>query len=105
MVDVVTDDRFEQEVLQSDLPVLVDFYADWCGPCKAQVPILESTAESFDGKVKVFKLNVDDSPDTAQKFGVMSIPTLLLFKGGEVHKRMVGVQNAQALSEALNEVA
>ena len=87
---MVTDDQFEQEVLKSDIPVLVDFYADWCGPCKAQVPALEAVARSFDGRVKVLKLNVDDNQNTALKFSVQSIPTLILFKNGKVVDQLIG---------------
>ena len=75
-----TDENFNQEVLSSDIPVLVDFYADWCGPCKMLAPVIEALAEEYEGKVKIGKLNVDNAPDTAQKFGIMSIPTLLTSK-------------------------
>ena len=101
MLSTVSDGNFEADVLQSSVPVLVDFYADWCNPCKQQVPALESVASSFDGKVKVVKLNVDDSQNTALKFGVQSIPTLILFKDGEVHQRFVGLQNEKSVEAFL----
>ena len=104
MLEAITDETFEQEVLKSDLPVLLDFYADWCGPCKAQVPALEAVAATYEGKVKVMKLNIDDNGDTTQKFAVMSIPTLILFKGGEPAERLVGRQNERSLSAAIESV-
>lgn len=85
-----TDENFEAEVLKSELPVLVDFYADWCGPCKMMAPVIEEIADEFTGKVKVGKLNVDESPATASKYKVMSIPTLLVIKNGEVADTIVG---------------
>ncbi len=78
----ITDDNFEEEVLKSELPVLVDFWAVWCGPCKMQDPIVEEVAKAVSGKAKVGKLNVDENPSTAQKFGMMSIPTILIFDKG-----------------------
>ena len=85
-----TSANFEEEVLNSEIPVLVDFYADWCGPCKMMAPIVESLAESFDGKVKVGKLNIDEEMDIAQKYRVMSIPTFIVFKGGQALETSVG---------------
>jgi len=90
MTVLVTDANFESEVLQSDLPVLVDFYADWCGPCKMIAPSVEQLSTEFEGKAKVFKLDVDASGVTAQSYRVMSIPTLLIFKGGKVVDTIVG---------------
>ena len=83
-----TSANFEEEVLNSEIPVLVDFYADWCGPCKMMAPIVESLAESFDGKVKVGKLNIDEEMDIAQKYRVMSIPTFIVFKGGQALEKI-----------------
>ena len=84
MATYFTDENFNQEVLSSDLPVLVDFYADWCGPCKMLAPVIEALAGEWEGKAKIGKLNVDTAPNTAQQYGIMSIPTLLYFKNGEV---------------------
>ena len=86
----VTDTTFDEEVLKSSTPVLVDFWAPWCGPCKMIAPVLEEIAKEKDGALKIAKLDVDDNPETAQKFGVMSIPTLLLFKDGREVNRLVG---------------
>ena len=80
----ITSDNFDSEVLESEQPVVVDFWADWCMPCRVVAPVLEDIAEDYAGKLKVAKLNVDDVGDVAQKYGVMSIPTLMFFKGGEV---------------------
>lgn len=94
---ILDDQNFDQEVQNSDLPVLVDFFADWCGPCQMQGPIIEELAKELDGKVKVVKVNVDQSPQTSQKQSVMSIPTLVLFKNGQEIKRMTGFQSKEDL--------
>lgn len=98
----LTKDNFEQEVLKSEKPVLVDFYADWCGPCKMMAPVVEELAELYDGKAKVGKLNVDNNEEIAMKYGVMSIPTLLVIKNGQVEAKMVGVQKREVLMDALD---
>jgi thioredoxin 1 len=100
----VTDATFDTEVMKSEIPVLVDFWAVWCGPCKMQNPILEEVEKEYEGKVKVAKLNVDDNPVSAGKYGVMSIPTLMLFKKGEIVKQMIGVQSAETLKSEFTKV-
>jgi len=82
--------NFEEEVLKSELPVLVDFYADWCGPCKMMGPIVKEMADAYDGKMKIGKLNIDEEMDIAQKYRVMSIPTFIIFKNGQALETMVG---------------
>ena len=99
---VFTTQNFEQEVLKSDKPVLVDFYADWCGPCKMMAPVVEELAELYQGKAKVGKLNVDDNEEIAMKYGVMSIPTLLIIKNGTEEAKMNGVQKRETLMDALD---
>lgn len=94
-------DNFEEEVLRSDLPVLVDFWASWCGPCKMFSPIVEQFAEEHEGQVKVGKVNVDDEGELAAQFKVMSIPTAILFRGGEVDQKLVGLQPKEKLEEIL----
>ena len=98
----ITDENFEDEVAKSDIPVLLDFSAQWCGPCKAIHPILESVATEYSGKVKVGQLDVDQSQQTAQKFRVFSIPTLLIFKGGEVLGQSVGLVQKEKIEELIN---
>ena len=97
----LTDDNFEEEVLKSGVPVLVDFWAPWCGPCQMMGPIIEELASEYEGKVKVAKLNVDESQTTAGKYKVMSIPTFLVFKGGEVVDQMVGGVQKDKLKEMI----
>lgn len=89
--------NFEKEVLKSEKPVLVDFYADWCGPCNAMAPVIEELAKELEGKVKVGKINVDENPDIAVEYNVMSIPTLIVFKNGKEEKRLVGLRNKEEL--------
>jgi thioredoxin 1 len=89
-VNEFSDDNFESEVLNSDTPVLVDFWAPWCGPCRIIAPVVEELSEAYEGKLKVGKLNVDDNQQTSMKFGIRSIPTLLVFKDGEVAEQIIG---------------
>ncbi len=86
----LSDASFDQEVLKSDVPVLVDFWAPWCGPCRAVAPIVEEISSAYEGKIKVGKLNVDENPSITMKFGIRSIPTLLVFKGGEAVEQIIG---------------
>jgi len=98
----VTDATFEAEVLKAELPVLVDFWAAWCGPCKMIAPIVEELAKDYAGKLKVCKLNVDENNQTAAQFGIMSIPTLMLFKGGKPVERLIGYMPKAKLVEKLS---
>ena len=90
MVAPVSDKSFQADVLQSKEPVLVDFWAEWCGPCRAVAPVLEEVAGELKGKLKIVKLNVDENPETAAKYGIQSIPTLMIFKNGEMASRQIG---------------
>ena len=98
-VSKVSDTDFDAEVLKSTEPVVVDFWAEWCGPCKMIAPALEEIAGSMNGKVKIVKLNVDENPATAAKYGIMSIPTLMLFKNGQLASRQVGAAPKQKLEQ------
>lgn len=100
---VLTIENFETEVLKSDIPVLVDFWATWCGPCRMIAPIIEEIAEDYKGKLKVGKVNVDEQGELAVKYGISSIPTLLIFKGGEVVKKTLGYMPKEAVEKFINE--
>jgi thioredoxin 1 len=95
----VSDATFDSEVLKANEPVVVDFWAEWCGPCKMIAPALEELSGAMDGKVKIVKLNVDENPSTASKYGIMSIPTLMIFKNGELASRQVGAAPKQKLEQ------
>ena len=99
----LTSSNFETEVYQAEVPVLVEFYADWCGPCKAMGPVVEALAQEYEGKAKVGKINTDDNQDIAMEYGVMSIPTFIVFKGGKAVKKMVGMQDKRTLVAAIEE--
>ncbi len=105
MSDVVitgSDDTFDAEVLKSDLPVLVDFWAPWCGPCQIIAPVVEEIAEAQKGKLKVVKMNVDENSQAPQAYGIMAIPTLILFKGGQLKEKFVGVLPKAKLLDTIN---
>jgi thioredoxin 1 len=97
----VTDANFKEEVLESDLPVLVDFWAVWCAPCRMVAPVVEEIAKEYEGKLKVCKLNVDEAPATASEYGIMSIPTLAIFKNGQVVEKVIGVVPKTVLGEKI----
>jgi len=101
MVQHFNDSNFDQEVLEADLPVMVDFYADWCGPCRMVSPIVEELASQYNGKVKIGKVNVDESVSVAQKYNVMSIPTLLFIKNGQVVDQIVGALPKDKIQQKL----
>jgi len=105
-IKAVTNEDFERIVIKSDVPVLVDFYADWCGPCKTQSPILEELSGEFDGKVKIVKVDIDvgENKELATKYGVLSVPTLILFSSGEIKDTTVGVTNKKKLIQKFEEV-
>ena len=106
MADVqqITDASFDSDVLQADVPVLIDFWAPWCGPCKAIAPVVDELAKDYAGRLKVVQMNVDDNPNTPSKYGVRSIPNLLLFKGGQVKDQIVGAVPKAVLVKAVDQV-
>lgn len=102
-VQEFTTTNWEQEVLKSDKPVVVDFWAPWCGPCRALTPIIDRLADQFAGKVKVGKVNIDDEQDIAVRYKVMSIPRVFVFKGGETRQQLVGLRSEAELTEIINQ--
>ncbi len=100
----LNDGNFEQEVVLSDTPVLVDFFAPWCGPCKAVGPVIDQLATEYEGRVKVAKVNVDESPGVAQRFGIRSIPTIIAFSGGQVKQTVTGAVPKPALVKVLDDL-
>lgn len=101
MATIITDQNFADQVLKAKVPVMVDFFAEWCGPCKMIAPVVEELAEEYEGKALVVKMNVDESMDTAQTYGIMSIPTLVFFKDGKEVDRSVGAMPKEAMAEKL----
>jgi thioredoxin 1 len=99
---ILNDSNFDQEVTKSAMPGVVDFWAEWCGPCKMIAPVLDEIAEEKAGQVKIAKVNVDENPALSSKFAIRAIPTLLLFKGGEVREQVMGVQSKKALLDKIN---
>ncbi len=105
MANPVTDGTFQADVLQSSLPVLVDFWAPWCGPCRAIGPVIDELTEEYDGKVRIFKMNVDENPSTPGNFGIRAIPTLILFKNGQVVEQITGAVSKSSLKELIAQKA
>lgn len=101
-ISAISDSTFENEVVESDVPVLVDFWAQWCGPCKAIAPLLDDIAQKYEGKLKIVKLDVDNNPATPPKFGVRGIPTLILFKDGQVQATQVGLVTKSELASFID---
>ena len=104
MSEMVTSSDFDEKVLKSDVPVLVDFFATWCGPCRMMAPAIAELAEEYAGKVKIGKLDVDENSDIAVRYGVMSVPTIILFKDGEIFSKSVGLQDKEVLENAIKEM-
>jgi len=106
MVDLlhVTDGNFDEEIVKADIPAMVDFWAEWCGPCKMVGPTVEALAKEYDGKVKIAKMNVDENRETPARFGIRNIPTLILFKDGEVAQTIIGAHPKSHLEEELKKL-
>ena len=100
----VTDDNFDEEVINADKPAMVDFWAEWCGPCRMVGPTVEELSTQYEGKIKIVKMNVDQNRETPVRFGIRSIPTLLLFKGGELVHTIIGAQPKSAIDEELQKL-
>ena len=100
----VTDSTFDSDVIKSNVPVLVDFWAEWCGPCRMLAPVLEEVAPGYQGKLKIVKLNVDENPDAGARYGVMSIPTMIIFKGGKEIDRVVGAVSKNEVQNRINRI-
>jgi len=105
MYHEVSDNNFESEVLKGEQPVLVDFWAPWCGPCRAIAPVMEELAKEYENQVKIVKMNVDDNPSTPSKYGIRAIPTLILFKNGEVVGQVTGAVSKNNIKEMINQKA
>ena len=105
LISALTQDNFEKEVLKSTTPVLVDFWAEWCGPCKMIAPLLDELADEYDGKVKIGKVNIDEQQELATKYGIRAIPTLLVINKGQVAEQMVGAKSKRDLKASLDRVA
>jgi thioredoxin 1 len=103
MTTILNDQNFEQEVLKSDIPVFVDFWATWCPPCKMMEPVIEKLSEEYDGKIKICKLNVDEARQTAAAYGIEAIPTMMIFKQGEVAGNMVGAVPYEMIAQRIQE--
>ncbi|MGN0297854.1 MAG: thioredoxin [Lachnospiraceae bacterium] len=101
MAAIVNDSNFNAEVLESDIPVLVDFFATWCGPCRMLAPVVAKLAEEMAGKVKVVKVDIDESPEVTEKYEIMAVPTLMIFKNGQLVNQMTGVQPIDVIRQAL----
>ncbi len=102
-VVVLTKENFEEEVIKSEIPVLVDFWASWCGPCRALAPIIDKLAEDYHGRVKVGKLNVDDQGEVAMRYRIVSIPTVMIFKGGEMVEKLIGARPYSELADRVEQ--
>ncbi|MFV9929413.1 MAG: thioredoxin [Rickettsia endosymbiont of Haemaphysalis japonica] len=102
MANNIMDSSFKKEVLESDLPVLVDFWAEWCGPCKMLTPIIDEISKELQGKVKVLKMNIDENPNTPSEYSIRSIPTIMLFKNGEQKDTKIGLQQKKSLLDWIN---
>ena len=102
MAQQTTDQSFQNDVLSSEVPVLVDFWAEWCGPCRVLGPVIDSVSQKTEGRARVYKLNVDENPGMAQEYGITAIPTVLVFKDGKLDQQLVGVRPEAAYLDALN---